>query len=359
MYTSGHSDLVPHLLSPYDANNNDKPDLYLGAHGTHVAGIIGAVADQRGIIGAAPHVTLLPVRVFKWGESGRETATVDAIVRGIYYAMAQGAQVINMSFGMRDYDQTLHEAIKSAYAAGIVLVAASGNNGNGQVLYPAALPEVIAVGAVGPDGKRASYSQYGPQMELMAPGGNRQLGSNAEILSTYWDLETKRYTWDYQQGTSMAAPHVSAIAALLKSYGITDPDYIRLLLRDTARDMGTPGYDEETGYGLVDALMVMDRFQHTYVFFGNITSGHAQLKSIVAHVQTNGEYELSGARPGKGHVVGWIDINHNLVIDGGDYLGQSVELSIAGGTELFSGIQVNMKMVPGEFNAVDLHLQTP
>lgn len=359
MYTSGHPDLVPHLLPPYDANNNNQADLYLGAHGTHVAGIIAAIADQRGIIGAAPHATLLPVRVFKWGESGRETATVDAIVRGIQYAMAQGAQVINMSFGMRDYDQTLHDAIKSAYAAGIVLVAASGNNGDRQILYPAAYPEVIAVGAVGPDGKRANYSQYGPELELMAPGGNRQLGPNAEILSTYWDLESKKYTWAYLQGTSMAVPHVSAMAALLKSYGITDPDYIRLLLRDSARDIGTPGYDEETGYGLMDAFAVIDRFQHTYVFFGEMGSGFAQLKSSVAQVQTNGDFELSGVHPGKGRVVGWIDINHNLVIDSGDYVGQSTEQNVTTGTDLITGIQVNMSMVPGEFNAIDLHLQRP
>lgn len=359
MYTSEHPDLVPHLLPPYDANHDTRPDLYLGAHGTHVSGIIAAAADHQGIIGAAPHARILPIRVFQWSETGREVATVDAIVRGIDYAIAQGVEVINMSFGMRDYDKTLHQAIQRAYAAGIVLVAASGNSGYGQVLYPAAYPEVIAVGAVGPDGKRAGYSQYGPEMELMAPGGNRQLGEQAEVLSTFWDLQQQRYTWAYLQGTSMAAPHVSAIAALLKSYGIQDPDYIRLILRDTARDIGKAGFDEETGYGLVDAMAVLDRFQHTYVFFGEVTSGHAQLQSMVARVLTNGEYEIAGVRPGTGRVVGWIDINHNLIIDSGDYLGLSPEFTITNDADQIDGIRVEMSMVPGEFHAVDLHLSKP
>lgn len=358
LYLSEHPDLAHHLLPAYDAYNDDQLDLYLGAHGTHVAGIIAAVADQRGIIGAAPHSRILPVRVFKW-QAGREIATVDAIVRGIDYAVAHGAQVINMSFGMRDYDPILHEAIRRAYASGVVLVAASGNSGNGQVLYPAAYPEVIAVGAVGPDGKRAMYSQYGAGIELMAPGGNHQMGEAAKILSTYWDLATRNYTWAYRYGTSMAAPHVSAIAAILKSYGISDPDYIRLILRDTARDLGASGYDEETGYGLVDAFAVMDRFQHTYVLFGEVSSGSVQLKSTVAQVQTNGEFELSGVRPGTGRVVGWIDMNHNLIIDAGDYLGQSNQLNVDGETEAITGVQVEMSMVSGEFNAIDLRLRTP
>lgn len=356
LYTSAHPDLLPNLLPAIDVTGNNEENPALNAHGLHVAGIIGAVSNQYGVVGVAPDVSILPIRVFT--ETG---ATIYHILKGIDAAIENGAQVINMSFGTYDrynpsYDfPDLHYAIKKAAQAGILLVAAAGNTGSDYLLYPAAYPEVIAVGSVGPDGERTYYSSYGKGLELMAPGGNSRLGRKAQVLSTIWDSLVGD-SYDYMEGTSMAAPHVSGVAALLIAHGIKDPDYIRLILRETARDLGPPGYDEETGYGLVDAFAALNRFQHTYVFFGSIEGGWAQLKSPVVQVEVNGSFELAKVRPGKGRVIGWIDVNQNLKIDAGDYLGQSEELEITEKMGVVSDVEVILEFIEGDFKAIAINI---
>ena len=361
LYRTKHPDLALNLLPGVDVNQNTAEDLTLAAHGMHVAGIIGAALNNYGVAGVAPKVTMLPIRIFKrvWTGYGESiTASVDDIVEGINIAIENGVQVINMSLGMESYDAVLHEAIKRAYAAGITVVAASGNNGNSKIFYPAAFPEVIAVGAVGVDGKRTAYSQYGDGLELMAPGGSPIQGEASRIWSTGWDFDFEEYTWVSNEGTSMATPHVSGIVALMIANGFTDPDYIRLVLRETAHDLGSAGYDKETGYGLVDAYAVLQRFQNTYVFFGDIVSGQAQLKSKVVQVEVNGEYTLIDVHPGTGKVIGWIDVNKNLKIDGGDYLGQSASLEIKAGSEPLTNMQIKVSVVPGDFSAIKIEPST-
>ncbi|MCK4257397.1 MAG: S8 family serine peptidase [Halanaerobiales bacterium] len=350
LYTSLHPDLLPNLLPALDTTGNNKENELLNRHGLHVAGIIGALANRQGVVGIAPDVSILPIRVF----NVLENSSIAYIVEALDLAIENQVDVINMSFGTANDDFVLHEAIKRAYEAGIVLVGASGNYGYDSLLYPAAYPEVIAVGAVGPDGERAYYSQYGLGLELMAPGGNVRLGNEAQILSTGWEREAEDYAYVYQQGTSMAAPHVSGIAALLVAYGINDPDYLRLVLRDTARDLGTQGYDLSTGYGLVDPYMALDRFQHTYVFFGSIEDGSAQLRSPVIQVAVNGEYNLSGVHTGTGRVIGWIDVNHNLIIDSGDYFGESEEFMVTSDVDMISEIDIQVKFIEGDFHAINI-----
>ncbi len=350
LHTSAHPELVNMLPPPVDITGEGE-NLYLNGHGLHVAGIIAAVRNNVGVVGVAPDVSILPIRVF----DRTEIASISSVVQGIYQAIEAGVDVINMSLGairLGDpaYDfPDLHTAIKDAYEAGIVLVAAAGNSVYGNLLYPAAYPEVIAVGAVNIYGERAEYSNYGPGIELMAPGGDDQ---TAPIVSTGWD-KTEKYGYAAKYGTSMAAPHVSGVAALLISSGITDPDYIRLILRETAIDMDYPGYDLKTGYGLVNPFAVLHRFEHSYVFFGSVEAGFAQVRSQVIQVEVNGSYELSGVRPGPGRVVGWIDMNANLLIDSGDYLGESIELEVISG-DIMTDVDVELKLVPGEFSAIDI-----
>src|SRR5690606_20606425 len=112
-------------------------------------------------------------------------------------------------------------------------------------------PDVIAVGAVDRSKRLTWYSNYGPQVDVVAPGGDTRYSQANGILST--DIVSGRYTYSYQQGTSFAAPHVTGTVALMYSAGITDPNEIRELLRYTAEDLGAPGFDNYYGYGLVNA----------------------------------------------------------------------------------------------------------
>lgn len=352
LYSTQHPDLLPNLLVPLDVNESIVEDVGLNEHGLHVAGIIGAVADGQGVLGTAPNVSLLPIRIFN-----QFGASVSSLIKGIDLAIEHGAQVINMSVGTSYDRQDLREAIQRAYQAGIVMVAATGNHGKSTLLYPAAYPEVIGVGAVGQGGERTDYSHVGPGIELMAPGGDSQTGilsTGSKVIYEANQTSTVHYTHIALHGTSMATPHVSGIVAQLIAYGITDPDYIRLILRETARDMEAPGYDENTGYGLVDPYAAINRFRNTYVFFGNVSldTGVAELHSPVYQVAVDGEYEILDILSGQGQVIGWVDVNQNLLIDSGDYLGQSEELEI--GEETVLQRDLELKWIEGEFNAIDI-----
>src|SRR5690606_16247706 len=129
--------------------------------------------------------------------------------------------------------------------------------------------------------ERAYFSDYDLGLEVVAPGEG--------IKSAYW-TQTRGYYYEYMSGTSMAAPHVSGVVALLISHGITDPDYIRIYLRETARDLYEPGYDYFSGYGLVDAFALLNRFQNTYVFFGELDDNRVEIKSEVVEVNVDGSF---------------------------------------------------------------------
>jgi serine protease len=141
----------------------------------------------------------------------------------------------------------------------VTVVAAAGNDGTDEVLYPAALEHCIAVGAVRYDKKLAPYSNYGYEIDLVAPGGDLDVDQNNDgyedgiLQETFWAFGIGWGYW-FSTGTSMASPHVAGVAALIKAihpeYG---PDDIRQVLQDTAEDVGAPGWDDRYGYGLVDA----------------------------------------------------------------------------------------------------------
>ncbi len=201
----------------------------LGNHGLHVAGTIGAVGnDGLGVAGVDWTVRIRPVRVLGVGGFG---SSYD-VAQGVLYAAglpadngaggtvqaATPARIINLSLGSPENDSTLQRAILSATQAGALVVAAAGNANTSQPFYPAAYPGVVAVAAVGPDGAPAPYSNYGPYVAIRAPGGNFALGNVTDgVMSTIWNfaLSSPEYAW--ATGTSMAAPHVSGVAALILS----------------------------------------------------------------------------------------------------------------------------------------------
>jgi subtilisin family serine protease len=226
-------------------------------HGTHVAGIVAAVDNNIGVIGVAPEAHLWAVKVLDRKGGGY----VSDVIAGIKWSKDNGIQVINMSLGTSSDIQSLHDAVDAAYNAGIVIVAAAGNSGDGdgttnEVIYPAKYSTVIAVAATSSDDSTPYWSAEGAEVEIAAPG--------VSIRSTW-----KSGGYDTISGTSMASPHAAGTVALLlnttipASYdtnivnGMWDPAEVRAVLIQTADDLGTSGFDNFYGWGLVDAEEVI------------------------------------------------------------------------------------------------------
>jgi subtilisin family serine protease len=262
-----HPDLEDQVLDGIDfvdgdTDAEDEPLSGRGSHGTHVAGTIAALANNgRGVAGIAPGVRILPVRAL--GSDG--FGTVAAIADGVRWAAglsvpgapANGnpAQVINLSLGGGVESTTIRDAIIAATNAGVVVVAAAGNDEGGLVRYPAAQPETIAVSAVGPSGEIAGYSNFGNEIDVAAPGGEGP-PSSAMVWSTDYLTQGGGFVAGYAaaNGTSMATPHVAATAALMLSVNPQlTPASVRSILASTAVDVGVPGRDQEYGDGLIDA----------------------------------------------------------------------------------------------------------
>ncbi len=226
-----------------DPTNNDPFDDSWNGHGTHVAGVISAVANGIEVVGVAPQVSLYAVKVL----NGAGAGYLSDLIAGIEWAVDQEMDIVNMSIGMRQDYQSLADACARAAEAGVLLVAAAGNTGYysfGEVLYPALYDSVIAVGATNQDDTLNYVSAYGPDVELVAPGG--------AIYST-----APYGGFRFLTGTSQAAPHVAGVAALAMSAAVDDcggtPEDVRHLLQETAIDLGDPGRDDRFGFGLVNA----------------------------------------------------------------------------------------------------------
>ncbi len=241
---SSHPDLTGKLVPGYDfLHNNPYPEDDSG-HGTHSAGIIGAASNNGiGITGIAWGARIMPIKVLNSSGVGPDSA----ISKGIIYAADHGAKVINMSFGNPMSSQLLARAIQYAYDKGVVLVAAAGNSANqgDEVIYPAAYNQVLAVGATDEADNVPDFSQHHSYVGISAPG--------VGIVSTFW--RGAGYG-DYvaASGTSAAAPHVSGVAALVRSVNPElSASQVVKILENTADDLGVPGRDEYYGAGLVDA----------------------------------------------------------------------------------------------------------
>jgi subtilisin family serine protease len=245
-----------------DGHPNDD-----NGHGTHVSGTIAQTTNNGlGVAGVAPGVTIMPVKVLNPAGTG----TYQWIADGIYYAVENGADIISMSLGGSASSTTLEDAVAYAYNNGVTVFAASGNGGSDGIGddgcdYPAAYDDyVIAVGATQYDENRAPYSNYGSSLDIVAPGGNTGVDQNGDeyadgvLQNTFSETPVDWSYWFYQ-GTSMATPHASGVAALLLSVDSSlSPDQIRDVLESTAEDLGAAGRDNYFGYGLIDARAALE-----------------------------------------------------------------------------------------------------
>jgi subtilisin family serine protease len=236
-----HPDLADNYAEGYNAINARKQPKDDNGHGTHVAGIIAGVDNEIGVVGVGPEISLYAVKVLRSQGWGFLSDIIDGL--GWCAEAYPAVRVVNMSFGGSDGNQSYEDAIQAAYDAGLVLVAAAGNNGEygGAIDYPAKYAQTIAVSAIDESDQLASFSSFGAEVDLAAPG--------VDILSCYPD---DWYAWG--SGTSSAAPHVSGVAALVLAIdsGLSN-DAVRSILESEAEDIGESGEDDDFGCGLVDA----------------------------------------------------------------------------------------------------------
>lgn len=227
----GGINLVTHG-KPYDDDNG---------HGTHVAGTIAAADIGQGILGVAPEAELYAVKVLdKWGDG-----TVLNAINAIDWCLTKGIDIVNMSFGTDKYSKALEEAVKVAYRRGLIIVAAAGNDGGPDTVdYPSVFKETLSVAAIDNRGRLASYSSYGPEVDLLAPGSN--------IISTYlWGSYVRL------SGSSMATAHITGALALLKArYPREDMNQLyRRLVSGSKKLKGKEKYLENACIVKVDASL--------------------------------------------------------------------------------------------------------
>ncbi|MBI3671577.1 S8 family peptidase [Candidatus Azambacteria bacterium] len=240
-----HPDLAANIkggfntINPASSANDDN------GHGTHVAGIIGALNNSIGVVGVAPNVSLYAVKALDKNGSGY----LSDVIEGLDWAIANNMNIVNMSLGTNYDIPSFYDAIARASNAGIVLVAAAGNDG-GAVDYPAAYPGVMAVSATDSSDAVTYWSSRGPEISLAAPGLN--------ILSTW-----KGGGYATVSGTSMSSPHVAGSAADLmaspvdplydaNANGVWDASEVKSKLEAKATDLGAIGFDILYGFGLVN-----------------------------------------------------------------------------------------------------------
>jgi len=244
------------LLPGYNAILKIRGGIDFNDHGTHIAGTIGQETNNRvGVAGVAYDAKILPIKAMCFLGFGLDSW----LINGIRWATDNCADIINLSLGGGTTSEAFEDALRYAYEQGVTVVAAAGNDGEGEVSYPASSEYCIAVSAVRYDKNLTDYSNYGDALDLVAPGGDLDVDQNGDgvgdgiLQETFWFLGIGWGYW-YFTGTSVASPHVAGVAALVKSlhpeYG---PDEIRQVLQDTAEDLGDAGWDEKYGYGLVDA----------------------------------------------------------------------------------------------------------
>ena len=324
-YDLGHDDLSGESLWVNDAERNGLPgvdddrngfvDDYHGwdwienddtandpyGHGTHVGGVIAASTDNRiGIAGLGLDLKILPLRVLDEQGSGQISDLIDAL----YYAHMKGIRVANLSLVLQFESSMLEVAVREAHAGGMVIIAASGNNATG-VYWPAKFEEAIAVAATDMDDQRGLFSNYGPEIDVGAPG--------VDILSTYRDSAYSRLN-----GTSMATAQVSALAGLVLSLRPDLPtEQVRDLIRNSAVDVNRalyPGVDDFLGHGRIDYLAALSMASQQLAIRpadeAGVTLFSGESALVAARVES-----LSTSSPAAGAVVHYELIQHESASD--------------------------------------------
>jgi hypothetical protein len=318
------------FVSPYDASQKFLCDLRLGSpsacnsfelekinhanddsgHGTFVTTIIAGKtgdASPNQVIGIAHNVSIMPIKAFLPNDSSfcydmlgnndptcsdpsfdlRSITTTSIVTDAIIYAVDNGADIINLSLSGKGYDQNLQDALRYADQNGVLVVASAGNENSeiGQY-FPASMDHVVSVGAINSDNTRASYSNYGSKLDVVAPVGD---GFNPKVASLTLSCFIDRSCSDESAGdifqnftqadnpllgigTSYAAPQVSAIAALMKSKNPSiSHKTLERVITTAVQDLGVPGKDDEFGYGLVNALYSITNTWNSWGEYGGST----------------------------------------------------------------------------------------
>jgi subtilisin family serine protease len=246
-----HPDLAGKIVKPYNAVTGGT--IYkANDHGTHVAGIIAASVNGKGIAGVAPNVKIMPINAF----TSYGAASYD-VVRAIYYASINGANVINLSLGGYNYSYAMDEAVGYAFMQGSVIIAAAGNSDTHYNTYPASYDGAFGISATNSKDQITQFSNYGNYIDFAAPG--------EDIFST-----VAGSGYEYMDGTSMASPVVAGVAALILSKNpLLSPNEVKSVLAQSAIDLGNGGWDYFYGYGRVNAYRAL---QATPLPMSSITS---------------------------------------------------------------------------------------
>ena len=264
-----HPDLAEnYVVGGLDWVNDDPDPVDDNGHGTHCAGIVAALIDNSVGIAGVANVTVMAEKGLDEYGNGWE----DDLANAIIHAVDQGADILSNSWGGYGESMLIHDAVKYAYDSGVLVVAAAGNEAWSNKLYPAAYDEAIAVTATDSNDYPATFTNFGDWVELAAPGVN--------IYSTILGS-----SYDYKDGTSMACPHVSGVAALIWSqFPNVSRDWIRAQLRFTSDDLGDPGFDVYYGHGRVNARKAVEQAppDHDLLVFNWQSPSHIEPGDVVS-----------------------------------------------------------------------------
>ena len=261
-----HPDLKNRIVPGYNFIDDNSDTTDQCGHGTHVAGIIAAEANNAiGVAGVANQAVIMPIKVI--GENC--LGSYSRLMKGILYAVDQGVRVISITSG-GGYDHSgLHDAIIYARSQGVLVAVAAGNHGNALPFYPGSFEEAFTVAGTDVNDQQYGMSNYGEQIDISAPATN--------ILSTYWNADESS-TYAYMTGTSMATPHVAAVAALILAM---DPKMslkdLESALTSSATDLGSKGWDEKFGVGRLTAWRAVATVGP---LAGNVRLGHFRVPKM-------------------------------------------------------------------------------
>lgn len=265
-----HEDLTAENLFGDSLYNNggDPWSEDLVGHGTHVAGVMAAASNSIGVVGVAPNVEIVVIRIFD--DAGKVSFASD-LVEAASRCQALGAQVINMSLGGTVFSGPEFRAFEKLRQMGVVTVAAAGNDGNGNnfIEYPAGYDSVVSVTAIDANLEKADFNTFNQHVDIAAPGVNIWSTQPAGSSDCLLCADSKSYDprgYGMLSGTSMASPHVAAVVALLFSYQPdASADHIINAITQSAIDLGESGRDDYFGHGMIDALAAMRYLNTTQV----------------------------------------------------------------------------------------------
>ncbi|MBD3183847.1 S8 family serine peptidase [Candidatus Poribacteria bacterium] len=352
------------FVEGYDFVDDDFHPNDGNGHGTHVAGTIAQnTNNRRGTAGGAFNCLIMPIRVLDDDGFGMYSSIID----GLDYAVENGAKVINMSLGSGQPSKVLEESLINAHESGVILVAAAGNEffAGSPTSYPAAYDSyAITVGAVRLDGQRAPYSNVGDYIDISAPGGDLSVDQNEDeyadgVLQQAFMMDPADFQYWFFQGTSMAAPHISAAAAMLLANGITGVHDVTQALLFSARDMGKPGWDEEYGWGILDVWAALN-YEYQTIHDIGITSVKASREiisgetgTIIVTVRNHGttpENVEVTVKDSKGNEISPPQDGILQLASSHDFTFQWDTTGVSLGE---SKITINLHQLPGEANLAD------